>query len=314
MTRDLVDIKKAFSYIVDISKPEVVASTSDGFSRYVPKLQKNILQLYSDKATMNTAMGANSFGSRTLAILDGNGVSKSVKECKKLGLPIVILAKNYSTKDCVQIYVSSLQELTDTALQSFSIAENKDILLPVELVIDPELSNTNEVVDLPQKTTVKNLLPNYRPDHITLNPKKPECLNTVEHNGSSVFDDEKIFSIISAVAKDFKKKVGIDLGNGITESYDVKGSSKVIVTYGTLFRKIKQHLNENKIKDYSVIRVRCINPFPKDHVAELCSNFDSVIVVEKKDLSFFSQVKQSLKDKKIDKLNYKGYEDLLKLK
>ena len=116
------------------------------------------------------------------------------------------------------------------------------------------------------------------------------------------------------LAKDFKKKVGIDLGNGITESYDVKGSSKVIVTYGTLFRKIKQHLNENKIKDYSVIRVRCINPFPKDHVAELCSNFDSVIVVEKKDLSFFSQVKQSLKDKKIDKLNYKGYEDLLKLK
>ncbi len=73
-----------------------------------------------------------------------------------------------STRDTgfVQIHAETCQEILDTILMAYRIAEDERVLLPVLINMDGfYLSFTREPVEIPDKDEVSKFLPEYNPKH-----------------------------------------------------------------------------------------------------------------------------------------------------
>src|SRR3972149_2757880 len=78
----------------------------------------------------------------------------------------------------LQVYVEDNQEALDMVIQSYRIAEDKRVLLPVMPCIDGfVLTHTVEPVEIPEQDSVDSFLPPYAPD-IILDPARPAMIGT----------------------------------------------------------------------------------------------------------------------------------------
>ena len=74
----------------------------------------------------------------------------------------------------IQIYSESNQEAYDNFLQSFLIAEHKDVMLPVMVCQDGFITSHGvENIELVEDDLVKEFVGEYEPEHYLLNAKEP---------------------------------------------------------------------------------------------------------------------------------------------
>jgi pyruvate ferredoxin oxidoreductase alpha subunit/phenylglyoxylate dehydrogenase alpha subunit len=70
--------------------------------------------------------------------------------------------------------VEDNQEILDTLILAYRLAEDKNVLLPINVCFDGfYLSHMSERVEIPEQSDVDAFLPKYRPEHILLDPKRP---------------------------------------------------------------------------------------------------------------------------------------------
>jgi pyruvate ferredoxin oxidoreductase alpha subunit len=74
----------------------------------------------------------------------------------------------------LQIFCSNNQEVLDSVVMGYKIAENSEVLLPMMINLDGFiLSATREPVDIPSQDEIDDFLPAYNPKHTILDPKEP---------------------------------------------------------------------------------------------------------------------------------------------
>ena len=156
------------------------------------KMNAKFLRVESEHSCMAALIGAQSAGVRTFTATSGQGLAlmhELLHWASGARLPIVMAEVNralapgwniwvdqtdsLAQRDTgwIQFYCEDSQEVLDTTLQAYKLAES--VNLPVMVVLDAFfLSHTYEPVDVPTQEEADRFLPPYEP-RFQLDPKNP---------------------------------------------------------------------------------------------------------------------------------------------
>lgn len=186
-----------------------------------------------------------------------------------------------SARDCgfLQIHCENCQEVLDSILMAYRIAEDERILLPVFVNLDGfYLSFTREPVEIPTLDDVKRFLPAYTPKHAFFKSGKPMAQG-VSVLGGPIYSYFKYqmhmasmngLEVFKEVCAEFKDIFGREYDT--TEGYMLNDAECVLImidSFSTFGKAAVKKAREKGMKA-GLLRLRLLRPFPaKDIVAAI---------------------------------------------
>lgn len=277
-------------------------------------LNSEFIHVESEHSAMSAAMGASAMGARTFTATSSQGLLY-MAECLPYAaggrLPIVMMNADRSVAlpwniygdqrdslsqlDCgwIQVYVEDAQEALDMALQSYYIAEHKDISTPVMVNLDGfVLTHTYEMVEIPEQELADEFLPVYETENkmslenptnmaFTAGPADNTQFHLLHHKAMLRVPD-----IVKEADERFDAVFGRSHGS-MVEGYRCEDADYILLTLGSvagLARNVADDLREEGIRA-GVLKIRFMRPFPHEEISSLVKHSQSIGVLEK-DISF----------------------------
>ncbi|MGB8216682.1 MAG: pyruvate ferredoxin oxidoreductase [Candidatus Methanoperedens sp.] len=189
----------------------------------------------------------------------------------------------------LQVYVEDNQEALDMVIQSFRIAEDKRVLLPVMPCLDGfVLTHTVEPVDVPQQEDVDSFLPAYAPD-IMLDPARPAMIGIfmpaeyiMELRRQTAGAVESAKKVIGEINDEFAKVFGRNYG-GLIDTYMMGDAEVALVTMGTVTSTSREVVDELRKagKKVGLVKLRFFRPFPVDELRKVLAGVSAVGVFDR---------------------------------
>lgn len=298
---------------------------SETLSRFVESgdLAAEYVPVESEHSAMAVVYAASLVGARTFTATSSHGLAYMhemlhwvagsrlpvVMACanRAVGAPWSILndqQDSISQRDTgwVQIYARDNQEIIDSIIQAYKIAEA--LYVPVMVCFDGFiLSHTNMPVDIPGQKDVDAFLPSYKP-HTTIDPASPRTYNAVTlpnpradakgvlRYGYMEFRQllhqalEDAAEKVKTVDNEFAQVFGRSHG-GMVWDYRLDDADVVLVAMGSL--GMEATVTVDSLRDQGcragLLGIRVFRPFPKNEVAQLLRQARTVVVFEK-DISY----------------------------
>jgi pyruvate ferredoxin oxidoreductase alpha subunit len=189
----------------------------------------------------------------------------------------------------IQIHAETCQEVMDTILMAYRIAEDERVLLPVLVNMDGfYLSFTREPVLIPDKNEVKGFLPDYTPKHAFLKASQPMAQGVAVLGGSaySYFKYQQhlasinVLDVYNEVAGEFEGVFGRSYS--AIESFMMDDAEYVLIMSNSFTVKGKAAVKEFREKGIKagLLRLRLIRPFPDAELKRLLSNIKAAAVID----------------------------------
>jgi 2-oxoisovalerate ferredoxin oxidoreductase alpha subunit len=189
----------------------------------------------------------------------------------------------------IQFYAESNQEVLDTVLQAFRLAEDEEVSLPVMVSEDAFfLTHTVEPVDVPAQGQVDAFLP-ARKSKYKVGIGKAMRLgsylaenNYEEYRRKLSLAMERAPRVFGEVEEEFQAKVGRSHG-GLLPCYKTEGADAVLITMGTAgttARAVVDRLREEG-KRVGLAKLRAFRPFPVREVLELGKQVGRIGVLDR---------------------------------
>ena len=271
------------------------------------RLKARFIPVESEHSAMACCIGASAAGVRTFTATSSQGLAlmhEMLHWATGARLPIVMANVNralgspfniwgeqsdsLAQRDTgwLQIYCESNQEVLDTVLQSFKIAER--VLLPVMLVLDAFiLSHTAEPVDIPDHQLADEFLPPYRPD-LRLNSKDPRifaCLAPPEYLMEFRYKIQQSMLQSKEVCRRVDEEFGKAFGRkyGLVEPYRCEGADLILVTAGSVTSTARVAVDalREKGRKVGLAKLRLFRPFPKEELLEITRGADKIAVLDR---------------------------------
>ena len=271
------------------------------------ELDAEYVMVESEHSALSACIGAAATGVRTYTATSSQGLmlmSEIMFIASGLRMPLVMANANRSlsaplsiwndqqdsiaVRDSgwIQIYCQDNQEIIDSSIQAFRIAE--ETLLPVMVCFDGYiLSHTAENVDVPEQGGVDKFLPPYKYPY-ALDPEHPVTIGAV---GVPEYYEEFRYLLQEAVLKSKDKiiEVGKLFGKqfgreyGLMECYHTGDADVVLVVMGSLSGGVKDIVDEYRKQGLKVglVNLRVFRPFPAKELAEAFGGAKAVAVIEK---------------------------------
>ena len=294
---------------------------SEILSSYVEsgELKAEYVRVEGEHSALTVCISASTVGARVFTATSANGLlymHEQLHWAAGSRLPIVMCCVNrgvgapwtifndqqdsLAQRDTgwMQLYCRNNQEIIDTVIQAYRIAEA--VYCPVMVCYDGfVLSHTMMPVDVPDAAAVKAFLPPYRP-HTILSPDDPKNLNPVLFPGQrrdceGILRDgymdmryklqaalEKSPETIRAVNTAFAETFGRDHG-GMLWEYRTQDADLILVGMGSLASEAMDaadRLREEGIQA-GVVGIRSFRPFPKADVRNAFRNAKGIVIFEK---------------------------------
>jgi pyruvate ferredoxin oxidoreductase alpha subunit len=194
------------------------------------------------------------------------------------------LSDSMSQRDTgwIQLYCSSAQEVLDTILCGYRIAETA--MLPVLVCAEGFLlSHTSEVVDVPGQAAVDAFLPPFEPpEEWVLDPDRPRTFSALPEGR-----DYAAFQLHVADAMDVAGRLIDTVGSEFTEHFgrhkagvlEIAGdqdASTALITIGTIGETALE-LDERVL----LVRVHAYRPFPARELTAALAHVGHVAVVDR---------------------------------
>jgi len=271
------------------------------------KLVAKYIPVESEHSAMAACIGASFSGARTFTATSSQGLLLMHEVLHWAGLarlPIVMVNVNravapgwsiwtdqndsLSQRDTgwIQLYCENNQEVLDSTIQAFKIAET--VNLPLMIVLDAFfLSHTSEIVDIPSQKEVDDFLPPYKPK-FKLDVENPCAFGGLV--GTDIYEEfrynqnkamEETLDIASDVDKDWEKRFGRSWG--LTCAYKTRDAEIVLVTSATLVstaRTVVDKLREGG-KKVGLLKIRFFRPFPRKEVRNQLAGIPKVVVLDR---------------------------------
>jgi pyruvate/2-oxoacid:ferredoxin oxidoreductase alpha subunit len=283
------------------------------------KMKAEYIPVESEHSALAVCIAASSAGSRAFTATSANGLlymSEQIHWAAGARLPIVMCVVNrgigapwtvwndhqdsISQRDAgwIQLYACDHQQIIDTVIQAFHIAET--VSIPVMVCYDGYLlSHTYMPFEIPEQDAVDAFLPKFTPSYF-LDPKNPANLNTVtlpdirpdvrgnmapgymeiRHNLHT--DMRRTIPVVEEMDRKYQKTVGRG-GNPLIEKYRCEDADFIAVCLGSLsyqLRDVVDTLRGEGIKT-GVAGIRLYRPFPDKTIAAEFANAKGLIVFEK---------------------------------
>jgi 2-oxoisovalerate ferredoxin oxidoreductase alpha subunit len=189
----------------------------------------------------------------------------------------------------IQFYPESNQEVLDTVLVAFRVAEDPAVRLPAMVTEDAfYLSHTVEPVELPPPELVDGFLP-ARELHGVLVPGQALRLGSftgpVEHVAFRRAVERamgRVLPTLAAAEEEYLRRTGRDLG-GPLELYRTDDADAVLVTLGTATttaRGVVDALREEGSR-VGLAKLRVFRPFPAEAVRRLAASVSRIGVLDR---------------------------------
>ncbi len=178
----------------------------------------------------------------------------------------------------LMIECQNSQELIDTGIMAFKIAEDDRVRLPTIFMGDGYiLSYTSEPVEIPAQEEVDAFLPPYKRPY-PMFPEEAEKARALMMEMWDPFVDpqnvwkkqqeaaENAKTVIKEVATEFEKWFGRSYGNGLVEEYKCDDVDSVLVAMGTIASTAKTAVNQLQKdgKRIGLVAIRSFKPFPNE--------------------------------------------------
>src|SRR4030042_1853877 len=190
----------------------------------------------------------------------------------------------------LQVFCDNNQEVLDMVLQSFRIAEDKRVALPMVVNLDAFiLSHTVEPVDLMEPADADKFIPKYVAPSPFLDPGNPVALGTlvppdyVQETRWQVDDAmRKAPKVIEEVNAAFAKQFGRNWG-GMIENYMTDDAEVVLVAMGSASATAHEVVDEYRAKGKKVglVKLRFWRPYPTEQIRKLVSKMKAVGVYDR---------------------------------
>ncbi len=306
-----------------LARPDVVAaypitpqsSVVEFISRAIAegKLDARICEVESEHSAMSVLEGAALAGARTFSATSSQGLALMYEpyfRASTLRLPIVMAIANremispqtlwasaqdsLSVRDAgwIQLYVEDNQEILDTLLQAFRLAEHPAVLLPINVCYDGfYLSHMSERVDVPTQDEVDGFLPNgYHPEHIFLDPRRPMAVDPLT-NGDLLTDyrrkhleaQQSALDVWNEIDAEFRARFG-RTWHGAVETYGISEKTRsAVVTLGSMTGAAREAVDRQQAAGRSVglIKLRMVRPFPCAAVRAATAGLRAIGVVDR---------------------------------
>ncbi len=312
---------EAVAYGVKLSKPHVVAAypitpqtkAVEKISQFVQsgEMECKYMHVESEHSAMACSLGASSVGARTFTATSSQGLLYMAEVLPYVSgsrLPVVMMNANRAmatpwniygdqsdsmyllNSGWVQIYVENAQEALDMVIQSYKLAEDHEILLPVMINLDGfVLTHTYEKVEIPNQSHVDAYLKPIVPAPHTMcdESKMSMCITAgnqdyMEFKVKDHLDMFKVFDKLNEVDKSYADQFGRAY-NGSVDSYRTEDADAVLITTGSVTGTAKKAVDmmREEGKKVGVVKLRLVRPFPVDDLLDNLNGAKSIGVLDK---------------------------------
>lgn len=271
------------------------------------RLAARFINVESEHSAMAACIGASAAGARAFTATSSQGLALMHEMLHWAGsgrLPIVMAEINramapgwsiwtdqndsLSQRDTgwIQLYCESNQEVLDTTIQAFRLAEAVD--LPVMIVLDAfYLSHTSEPVDIPGQELVDQFLPrrvaSYRLD--VDSPRAFGALTRPDVYMEMRLRQQEAMGSARALFGEIEKAWELLTGRryGAIEKYRAEDAELLLVTTGTITSTARYVVDELRSQGSAVglLKVKMFRPFPTDLLRKALSGVPRVAVLDR---------------------------------
>jgi pyruvate/2-oxoacid:ferredoxin oxidoreductase alpha subunit len=320
-----------------MARPQVVAAYPitpqttlvEGIANYVEsgEFTGEYICVESEHSAMSACIGASEAGSRTFTATSSHGLllmHEMLHWAALARLPIVMCNINrvigpgwniwsdqndsIAQRDTgwIQLYVSSNQEIFDTIIQSFILAEHKKIILPVLINYDAFImSHTSMPADIPEQREIDQILPPFHPLW-KLDVDNPIAHGTIigtqyyEKMRKAMHDaHQEAKKLIPKIGKDWEKQFGRYHG-GLFETYKCEDAEYILISMAAIGAESKVAIDNLRMQGTKIglARLRVFRPFPTEEVIQLGKQAELIVIDRNISVgnegAIFSEIKSAL--------------------
>jgi pyruvate ferredoxin oxidoreductase alpha subunit/phenylglyoxylate dehydrogenase alpha subunit len=322
------DGNEAAAYGVALARVDMVAvypiTPQSSLVEYLAKfiadgrLQAELVDVEGEHSVLSVLHGATLAGARTYTATCGPGLAFMFEPYLRtpgLRMPLVmsIVTRDTLTPQSVwgghqdamsvrevgwvQMYCESVQEVLDTVIMAFRIAEDRRVMLPVNVCHDGNyLSFGTARVELPDQFEVDTFLP--PPDvnwHAALDPDRPMAVDPltggaggpgpalfVRYRKGQCSGMQNALEVISEAHEEWGRLTGRHHAP-LIEEYRMEGADLAIMTLGSMTGAGKDAVDAARERGLSVglVKVKTFRPFPVAAVAAALGGVKAVGVVDR---------------------------------
>ncbi|RJP40596.1 MAG: pyruvate ferredoxin oxidoreductase [Phycisphaerales bacterium] len=270
----------------------------------------NITPVESEHSAMAVCIGAALGGARTMTASSSNGLAYMTENVFAAGyyrLPIVMIAVNRTLgppwniwvdqgdslmlRDAawVQFYAESHQDLVDTILVAFRVAEDPRVLLPVMVAQDGFVtSHTQMVVDLPEQELVDRYLPpcdvphRLRRDHPATIGGLTWPRETERHRIELQQAMERVPQVLEEALDEFEQVFGRRPA-GAVQADHADDAETVLVATNTMARTARNVVRRRREAGQKIgfVRAKMFRPFPRQQFAAAVASARRIAVLDR---------------------------------
>ena len=189
----------------------------------------------------------------------------------------------------LQIHCSTCQEVLDSVLIAYRLAEDPGVRLPAIVNLDGfHLSFTREPVEVPDPEAVREFLPPFDPGAIQFRATRPLSHAVAVLGGSpysyfryeSHLAAQNALNVYDEVAADFERCLG--RAHPAIEAYRADDAEIVFFMAGSFATRAKDAVDQLRERGESVgmVRPRLLRPFPAEPLRRLLAGRRGVAVVD----------------------------------
>ncbi len=269
----------------------------------------HVVRVESEHSAMGVCIGGSLSGARAFTASSSNGLAYMAENVFAAGffrLPIVMMAVNRTLgppwniwvdhgdtmmlrdSGWIQFYCEDNQEVFDTTLLAYRLAEDARIFLPVLVCQDAfVLSHTMMMTDVPEQEQVDRFLPVLDlPFRVTDKPRVVGGLDfphqTEMHKQQHIEVMKQVLPVYAEVQDAFEKEFGRRPPDAIVP-YMMDDAEVAIISMGTTASTVRTAVDEARKQGIKAggLRVRMFRPLPEDSIAAALRNCRRVAVMDR---------------------------------
>jgi pyruvate/2-oxoacid:ferredoxin oxidoreductase alpha subunit len=269
----------------------------------------HVVRVESEHSAMAVCMGFALGGARSFTASSSNGLAymaENVFAAAFLRLPVVMMAVNRTLgppwniwvdhgdtlmlrdSGWIQFYCEDNQEVLDTVLLAYRLAEDRRVLLPAMVCQDAfVLSHTMMNTDVPAQSDVDAFLPPLDlPHRMTDRPLTIGGLDFPHETEAHRAQQHQAMAAVPAVHEECRQAFRERFGRLPAErvvAYRTDDADTVLVSMGTTASTVRQAVDAARERGERVgsLRVRMFRPFPEDLLAAQLSGRRRVAVIDR---------------------------------
>ena len=275
-----------------------------------PFSKGRVVPVESEHSAMAVSMGASMSGARAFTASSSNGLAYMAENIMVAGyyrLPIVMVAVNRTLgppwniwadqgdtlmlRDFawLQFYCEDNQEVLDTTLLAFRLAEDRRILLPVLTCMDAFIvSHTQTETVLPEQAEVDGFLPDLDLPH-RMHYDEARTLGGLAwpHEGLSMrleIDEamKRVPEVYQECRESFLEVFGRDPGD-VIQMFATDDAEMVIVASGTVATTAREVVRQRREagEKIGLVKIKMFRPFPAAALRDACQSAMRLAVLDR---------------------------------